>query len=147
MAKIIRLTESDLARIVKRVIEEDSLTFGDKVRNKLGKIVGIPETTEDEERLADDILSKVESGDYEILDDKFHGTSQGWYKIKVSLEDGNYGVKASRTSTPEGAIITDTLVKTPDGEKIYLPKGYTNKLIKTIKNDKGGKGFEYPKNR
>ena len=39
MKKTIRLSEDDLARIVKRVIEEQTFTIGDKVKNKLGKLV------------------------------------------------------------------------------------------------------------
>jgi hypothetical protein len=152
MKKTIRLTESDLIKIVQRVIkeqetDESTFTFGDKVRNKLGKLVGLPERTDDEERLADDILNKVESGDYNMLDDTFEGSSTGWFKFKVSLEDGNFNVRVSKLRSLEGANRIETIVKTPDGKTVYLPKGFTKKLIDLIKKDDKGERFRYPKNK
>ena len=156
MKKIIRLTESDLVRLVKKVIkeqtsnevEESSFTFGDKVRGKLGKLFDIPETSDDEKRLAEDILAKVESGEYDVLD-TFEGfiTPKG-YKIKVSLNDGDYIVKIKKERTGlEGGHLTYTNVTTPDGEVVnIMAKGFTNKLIDLIKKGDKGKRFRYPKN-
>jgi hypothetical protein len=147
MKKTIRLSEDDLARIVKRVIEEQTFTFGDKVKNKLGKLVGIPERTDDEKRLADDIMSKVESGDYNMLDDKFGSDSHGKYTIKVVLHDKPYTINIKKlmkvASVPGGGV--ETIVKTPDGHTIFLPKGFTNKLINLIKKDDKGTRFRYLK--
>jgi len=147
MKKTIRLSEDDLTRIVNRVIEEQTFTFGDKVRNKLGKLVGIPERTDDEKRLADDIMSKVESGDYDMLDDSFGGDSHGRYTIKVMLHDEPYTVNIKKLikveGVPSGGV--ETIVKTPDGHKIFLPKGFTNKLINLIQQDDRGTRFRYPK--
>ena len=153
MAKIVRLTESDLIKLVNRVIkeqpevDESTFTFSDKVKNKLGKLVGIPERTDDEKRLADDIMSKVENGDYNMLDDKFGSDSYGRYTIKVVLHDKPYTVNIKKLikvdSVPGGNV--ETIVKTPDGHKIFLPKGFTNKLINLIQKDDKGQRFRYPK--
>jgi hypothetical protein len=147
MKKTIRLSEDDLARVVKRVIEEQTFTIGDKVKNKLGKLVGIPEITDDEKRLADDIMSKVQSGDYNMLDDKFGSDSHGRYTIKVVLHDKPYNVNIKKLikvdGVPGGNV--ETIVKTPDGHKIFLPKGFTNKLINLIQKDDRGTRFRYPK--
>jgi hypothetical protein len=147
MKKTIRLSEDDLARVVKRVIEEQTFTIGDKVKNKLGKLVGIPEITDDEKRLADDIMSKVQSGDYNMLDDKFGSDSHGRYIIKVVLHDKPYNVNIKKLikvdGVPGGNV--ETIVKTPDGHKIFLPKGFTNKLINLIQKDDRGTRFRYPK--
>ena len=130
-------------------VDESSFTFGDKIKGKLGKIVGIPETTDDEMRLADDILSVVERGDYEVLDTYTgsHMRPKG-HKIKVSLGDGDYIVKVmTERNNPISGSITYTNVTTPDGEDVkILAKGFTNKLIDLINNSDRGKRFRYPKN-
>ena len=153
MKKILRLTEQDLVRLVKRIIkeqpsdvDESAFTFGDKVKNKLGKLVGIPERTDDEGRLADDIMNKVESGDYDMLNDTFGNGNYGYYKIKVMLHNKPYNVRVKRIEKidfPGGG--TETKVDTPDGHTVYLPKGFTNKLINIIKSDDKGQRFRYPK--
>ena len=155
MKKTIRLTESDLIKIVHRVIkeqetDESAFTFGDKVKNKLGKLVGIPEKTDDEERLADDIMSKVESGDYNMLRDEFGDSNHGSYKIRVILHNEPYSVSVTKhtkigSGFPYGG--SETKVETPDGHTVYLPKGFSNKLISVIKSDDKGQRFRYPKNR
>jgi hypothetical protein len=149
MKKTIRLTESDLIKIVKRVVKEqqlneDTFTFGDKLRNKLGKIIGLPERTEDDERLADDILSKVESGEYEVLDGYGSYMIPKGYKIIVNLDGDDYVVKVvkERISIEGGAYSTSTQVTKPDGEKINIPgKGFALKIMKLI--DESGK-FKFP---
>jgi hypothetical protein len=149
MAKIIRLSEADLTRIVKRVIEEqqlseDTFTFGDKVRNKLGKLVGLPERTEDDEKLADDILSKVESGEYEVLDGYRSYMIPNGYKITLSLDGEDYTVKVSkeRIGIEGGAFSTTTRVIKPNGEKVNIPgKGFALKIMKLV--DDSGK-FKFP---
>jgi len=66
--KIIRLTESDLVNIVKRVIQEDSaFTFGDKLSGSFHSLFGVENESSTMEYLANGILEKVKSGDYEIL--------------------------------------------------------------------------------
>jgi hypothetical protein len=151
MKKVIRLSEDDLTRIVKRVIEEqlneDSFTFGDKVRNKLGKLVGLPERTDDEERLADDILSKVESGEYDVLDGYGSYMIPKGYKIVVNLDGEDYIIKVvkERTSIEGGASSTSTYVTKSNGEKINIPgKGFAQKIMRLV--DESGK-FKFPEER
>ena len=92
MKKVVRLTESDLMKIVKRVIQEDAgFTFGDKVKNTIKGAVGLGQTTDDEERLADDIMMAVENGDFEVV--KTHHAIGGpqyvtSHTIKLNLKDG-----------------------------------------------------------
>jgi hypothetical protein len=149
MKKTIRLTESDLINIVKRAVKEqqlneDTFTFGDKVRNKLGKLVGLPGRTEDDEKLADDILSKVESGEYEVLDGYRSYMIPNGYKITLSLDGEDYTVKVSkeRLGIEGGAFSTTTHVIKPNGEKVNIPgKGFALKIMKLI--DESGK-FKFP---
>jgi hypothetical protein len=150
MKKTIRLTESDLINIVKRVVKEqqlseDTFTFGDKVRNKLGKLVGLPERTKNDEKLADDILSKVESGEYEVLEGYDNYRIPKGYKISLSLDGEEYIVKVSKTRKgviEGGALSTSTQVTKPDGEKINIPgKGFAEKIMRLV--DESGK-FKFP---
>ena len=144
MKKTIRLTESDLINIVKRVINENTFSFGDNVRNKLGKLVGLPERTEDDEKLAEDILSKVESGDYEVLDGYASYRIPNGYKITLSLDGEDYTVRVTkeRIGIEGGAFSTSTRVTKSNGEKINIPgKGFALKLMKLI--DESGK-FKFP---
>ena len=94
-----------------------------------------------------EIPSKVENGDYNMLDDKFGSDSYGRYTIKVVLHDKPYTVNIKKLikvdSVPGGNV--ETIVKTPDGHKIFLPKGFTNKLINLIQKDDKGQRFRYPK--
>jgi hypothetical protein len=152
MKKVVRLTESDLIRIVKRVIQEDGgITFGDKVRDTLGGIIGLPKTTEDESRLADDILSAVESGNYEVLESHSGFIVPKGFKIEVSLNDGDYLVYIRKEKINyEGGSMTYTTVTTPDGKKVnIMAKGFTNKIINLVKKDgkmaKNDDRFRYPK--
>ena len=151
MKRIVRLTESDITRLVERVIkeqmDESAFTFGDKVRGKLGKLVGIPETTDDEKRLSEDILSAVEGGEYDVLDTYGGYAMPDGYKLKVFLNDGEYivAIKKERINL-EGATSTYTNITTPDGEKVnIMAKGFTNKLIGLVKRDDKGQRFRYPK--
>ncbi len=134
MAKrIVRLTESDLVRLVKRVINEDAFTFGDKVRSKLGKIVGLREKTPDEKQVANDIYNKVESGDFEVTDSMDGFVGKG-YKISVRMDDGVYLVKAQKRKTSlEGPKVYSTEITTPKGGFVYVgSSGYTKKLMDLI---------------
>ena len=144
MKKIIRLTESDLTRIVKRVIEENSFTFGDKVRGKLGKFFGVPETTDYEKRLADEIMDNVENGDFEI-ENKTDGYVGKGFTIKIDLEDGEYKVQPRKERRGVATDIYDlyTIIETPSGEKIHInAKGYTNKLIDLINTSRKSRKFD-----
>ena len=152
MKKFVRLTESDLIKLVKRVIQEDAaFTFGDKVRDTLGGVIGLPKTTEDESRLAEDILSAVESGNYEVLESHRGFIVPKGFKIEVSLNDGEYLVYTRKEKINfEGGSMTYTTVTTPGGEKVnIMAKGFTNKLINLIKKDdklaKNNDRFRYPK--
>ena len=147
MKKVVRLTESDLIKIVKRVIQEDGgFTFGDKIKNKLKNVTGYDTITDDESRLADDIMSAVENGDYEILDritrpEGFNKHIDG-YKISVSLKDGDYIVTPLNTFRFEYV----TSVKTPSGEVFrFEQSGFAKKLIRLIKSLDTDYGFKYPK--
>jgi hypothetical protein len=152
MKKTIRLTESDLVYLVKRVIkesevEESAFTFGDKVRGKLGKFaLGIPERTDDEKRLAEDILAKVESGEYEVLETYNSFIVPKGFKIKVPLNDGDYFVDIKKQKINLEAHITNTMVTTPDDEEVIIPgSGFANKLINLIIKQDRGERFRYPK--
>jgi hypothetical protein len=146
MKKVVRLTESDLIRIVKRVIQEDGgFTFGDKVKNKLKGAIGLDNTTDDESRLADDIVSAVESGDYEILKKKHAMGGPKYvvgYKISVPLKGGDYIVEPGNSAS----FGYSTMIETPRGEKFRLEQsGFTKKLIKLIKSSDSDYGFKYPR--
>jgi hypothetical protein len=145
MKRIIRLTESDLTRIVKRVIEEnDSFTFGDKVRGKLGKFFGVPETGDYEKKLATEIMNKVESGDFEI-ENKTDGYVGKGFTIKIVLEDGEYKVQPRKERRGVATDIYDsyTIIETPNGEKKHInAKGYTNKLIDLINPSSKSRKFD-----
>jgi hypothetical protein len=137
----------NMTESIKRAIQEDSgFTFGDKIKNKLKNITGYDTITDDESRLADDIMSAVENGDYKILDriirpEGFNKHIDG-YKISVSLNDGDYIV------TPMNTFRFDyvTSVKTPSGEVFrFEQSGFAKKLIKLIKSSDTDYGFKYPK--
>lgn len=142
MKKVVRLTESEFVGLVNRIVKESSpFTFGDRVRNKLGKLVGIPETSEEEERLASEILSVVESGDYEVLDKYGSGA-----KIKVNLPDGEYIVRPKKYKIGiEGGTITSTFVEKPNGEKVEISgKGFSKKLLELIGKHPDSEKFKQP---
>ena len=156
MKKIVRLTESDLVRLVNRVIKEQShdevdesaFTFGDKVRGTLGKVFGMPETSDDKKRLAEDILNAVEHGEYDVLDMHDSYMKPRGYELRVFLNDGEYivSVKKERINL-DGGSLTYTNVTTPNGEEVnIMAKGFTNKLIDLVKKDDKGQRFRYPKN-
>jgi len=134
MGKIIKLTESDLTRIVQRVISEsEPFTFGDKMRDKLGTLVGIPQTGESEKVLAQKILDKVESGDYEKVGDTDGIVGKG-KTIKINLEDGEYIVSPRKERIAlTNSFMISTMVKTPSGDRFSIPgKGFAKKLMGLI---------------
>ena len=140
MARIVRLTESDLVRLVKRVINEDAFTFGDKVRGKIDKVLwGIEQENPDEKQLANDIYNKVESGDFEVTDSMDGFVGKG-YKISVRMDDGVYLVKAQkRKISLEGPKVYSTEITTPKGENVYIgSSGYTKKLMDLIGSSHDG---------
>jgi hypothetical protein len=146
MKKVVRLTESDLIKIVKRVIQEDAgFTFGDKVKNTIRGAVGLRQPTDDEERLADDIMTAVENGDFEVV--KTHHAMAGpqyvlSHTIKLNLKDGTYIVHPYE-SIHYGY---NTEVTPPRGPKLRLGQsGFTKKLMKLIKNSDRGDRFRYPR--
>lgn len=131
MKKIVKLTESDLIHIVKRVIEEgDPFSFGDKLRGKLGKLVGIPENSEDEKALANDIMDKVNKGEYKVIN-----TSDGIVVTRavfsVEIMGGKYIVTANKERLdPMHSYIYHTYVKLPNYQKVTISgKNFTQKLI------------------
>jgi hypothetical protein len=132
--KIIKLTESDLTRIVQRVISEsEPFTFGDKVRDTLGPLVGISRTSESEKVLARKILNKVENGEYEKVGDTDGIFGRG-KTIKVNLEDGEYIVSPRKERVAlSNSFIISTMVKTPSGDRFMIPgKGFAKKLMELI---------------
>lgn len=137
MKKVVRLSEQELVRLVKRVIQEDgAFSFGDKVRNKLGTIVGIPSHTEDETRLADDIMDCVQKGEFEFVKswDSFRGKG---YSINVELHGEEYNVRPQQEliGNIDGQRIYRTYVKTQNGEISPIQaSGFTKKLMELIKN-------------
>ena len=152
MKKVIRLTESDLTRIVQRVISEsEPFTFGDKVRDTLGPLVGISRTSESEKVLARKILDKVESGEYEKVGDTDGIVGRG-KTIKVNLEDGEYIVSPRKERVAlSNSFITSTMVKTPSGDRFMIPgKGFAKKLMelikRVIKENEGENMIRIPKN-
>jgi hypothetical protein len=135
MKKVVRLTESDLVRLVKRVInEEDAFSFGDKLRSKYNKFVwNTPEHSEDEQRLAQDILDCVESGDFELVNKTDAYVGKG-YTIKVNLggEECKVLPRKERIGI-EGAYNYVTYVIPPDGEKIVIRgNGFAKKLLNLL---------------
>lgn len=146
MKKVVRLTESDLIKIVKRVIQEDAgFTFGDKVKNTIKGAVGLRQFTDDEERLADDIMTSVENGDFEVV--RTHHAMAGpqyvlSYTIRLNLNGGTYIVHPYESM--HYGYITD--VTPPRGPQIRLEQsGFTKKLMKLIKNSDRGDRFRYPR--
>lgn len=148
MKKVVRLSEQDLVRLVKRVIQEDgAFSFGDKVRNKLGTIVGTPSYTEDEARLADDIMDCVQKGEFEFVKswDGFRGKG---YSINVELHGEEYWVRPQKELIgTEGPRVYKTYVTTPSGEIFPIQaSGFTKKLMELLKNHPDDKSiFRYPK--
>ena len=96
--------------------------------------------------IADDILDKVESGDFEFVN-KTDGFVGKGFTIKVKLEDGEYRVSPKKVRLGvEGPHTTSTYVTTPDGERIEISgKGFGSKLIKLIDDTDRSPRFRYPK--
>jgi hypothetical protein len=143
-----KVTESDLTRLVRRVIQEDGgFTFGDKVKNKLKNITGYDIITDDESRLADDIMSAVERGDYEILERINADAGPKYilgYKIRVPLKNGVYIVEPGEIGATLGNPYR-TWIQTPEGKEFKMEQsGFTKKLIRLIKSSDRNYGFRYP---
>jgi hypothetical protein len=135
MKKVVRLSESDLVRLINKVInEDDAFSFGDKLRSKYNKFVwNMPENSEDEKRLAQDILDCVERGDFELVNKTDAYVGKG-YTIKVNLggEECKVLPRKERIGI-EGAYNYVTYVIPPDGEKIVIRgNGFTKKLLNLI---------------
>lgn len=151
MRKVIRLTESELISLVKRVIKEDedgAFGFGDKVRDKLGSFIGITPHTDHEKRLADDILDAVMRDDFRALDmtDSFWGRG---FTIIVNLGGEDYKVSPRKeTVNLEGGSNYITRITAPDGQKVVIgAKGFTKKLIDLISKSDNSPRFKYPRNK
>ena len=138
-SKLLNSKLGNVKPILGEQVDESAFTFGDKVKNKLEKIVGVPEITDDEKRLANDILTAVENGDYDVLK-KFNYNVEG-YEIKVPLSDGDYSVtaKIEYGYTNEYSVF----ITTPDGEQVDIwAKGFTKKLVNLIEKQQR---LKYPK--
>jgi hypothetical protein len=148
MKKVVRLTESDLVRLINKVInEDDAFSFGDKLRSKYNKLVwNTPEHSEDEQRLAQDILDCVESGDFEFVDKTDAYVGKG-YTIKVNLGGEEYTVVPRKERIGiEGAYNYVTYVTTPDGEKLNIQgNGFAKKLLNLLDKSDRAPRFRYPK--
>ena len=90
MKKVVRLTESDLIKIVKKVIQEDEngFTFGDKVRNKVGSFFGLEDETRTFKMIGEELYKKVKNGDYEIIKTVSNPETQKYpriFEIRVKI--------------------------------------------------------------
>ena len=150
MKKVIRLTESDLVRIVKRVISEKSsesneaaLTFVDKILDKtIGKLLGV-NTTPEEEALAEKVLSAVENGDFEIVRIYKSFMIPKGCEIDVYIDGKIYQVIAKKEKINfDGGSNTWTSIQPPDGDRVgIMASGFTNKIISLV--NKSGKTPQY----
>ena len=114
MKKVIRLTESDLKRIVKRVIEEREIgegspfTLGDRVKNRVIRflfpkkyhfVLGDNISSNDIKQLCSDIYDSVKKGDY--TDFKQNMDKELSVQFDVHLFDNNDGENMSVSDTGE----------------------------------------------
>lgn len=137
MAKVVRLTEADLVRLVKKVINEDAFTFGDKLKNtKLGNLVGFHKTTESERELAERIYQSMVDGNFEFQGKLY--SRKPSYRVIVHMEDGDYMVEPRTDTNFEGGSSSYTSVKLPNGKsKSIWRLGFTNKLKDLIEKSEG----------
>ena len=135
--KIVRLTEADLVRLVKRVINEDAFTFGDKLKNtKLGNLVGFHKTTESEREIAEKIYQSMVDGNFEFKGKLY--SRKPSYRVIVHMEDGDYEVEPRTDTSFEGASTTYTIVRFPNKKsKSIYRKGFTEKLKDLIEKSEG----------
>tara|TARA_Y100001937_G_C7072044_1_gene308890 strand:+ start:749 stop:1093 length:345 start_codon:yes stop_codon:yes gene_type:complete len=87
MKKVIKITESDLERLVKRILKEED-NF-DPIENALERMKGEPKAYPIE-----DIAKKLSTGTYEILGLSPFQTLKG-YRIK-QINDSNWGLYDKR---------------------------------------------------
>lgn len=138
MSRIVRLTEADLVRLVKKIVkEEDAFTFGDKLKNtKLGNLVGFHKTTESERELAEKIYQSMVDGNFEFIGKLY--SRKPSYRVIVYMRDGDYEVEARTDTNLEGGSSTYTAVKLPNGKmKHIFRKGFTDKLKELIEKSQG----------
>ena len=141
MRKTIRLTETDLTNIVKRVIEEQtnksSFTFGDKIKNKITQFMHGDGNTDDEMKLADELVKNIENGNFKN-GNLFGGDKSGVGYLKVRMDDGVYFLLPwLNKGGMHGAGTPFTVIKTPEGGEFRITsKRFTTNLLKYIDSDK-----------
>jgi hypothetical protein len=132
MKKVVRLTESDLNRIIRRIINEDSFTFGDKVRSKLGDLLfDIEPNSPQEERLGLEIYDKVKRGNYKLIKSMKGYRGEG-YVISVNLDGEECIVNVGKERVTMTEKYTYNMRVDPPGDDIIMISG--SGLIKKIMN-------------
>jgi len=145
MKKVIRLTEQDLVRLVKRVIQEgESFSLGDKLNMGVSKALHGEEgiITSVAKKLGKTIFDKVSVGEFELGDiksalekvssykNKFVPSKdpKRWFCVEVNLNGGTYTVLVANIYTNEISYII-----TPEDEVHFIFfKNFTNRLITNI---------------
>ena len=83
MKKVIRLTESDLVRLVKKVIKESEVS-----ENWLERMTGF--STKENEDFGNAILDKLKKGEFKFVPQQYQNYSNDWgYRFRVCLDDKN----------------------------------------------------------
>lgn len=87
MKKIIRLTESDLARIVKRTIREmDEYDYtADDAMDEIGSYIDMVGCSEGRSRLLDDLSRMVDEAQRELSEEEFDKLSDYVYDLERDI--------------------------------------------------------------
>jgi hypothetical protein len=129
MKKVIRLTESDLVRLVKKVIKESEVS-----ENWLERMTGL--STKENEDFGNAILDKLKKGEFKFVPQQYQNYSNDWgYRFRVCLDDKNcYSIyMKEKVQFGHGAVRTywtveATNVKT--GENIEIKSESLSSKIK-----------------
>jgi uncharacterized membrane protein YgcG len=130
--KVIRLTESDLVKIVKRVIEEQDQSFSDKLRQKMLFFKPLKMTDDRKLKLFEFVVNSIESGNYTT--DAYRTTRQDVHLVIHSNDEiviDGIKTKASivvlnvRRKKVTGRIpSSDVIVQIPQNTKGYRDMGF-----------------------
>jgi hypothetical protein len=132
MKKVIRLTESDLVKIVKRVIEEQDQSFSDKLRQKMLFFKPLKMTDDRKLKLFEFVVNSIESGNF--VTDSYR-TNDGDVNLVIysndeTLIDGiktkaNIVILNTRKKVAIGRIPSyDVIVQIPQNTKGYGDMGF-----------------------
>ena len=129
--KVIRLTESDLIKIVKRVIEEEQ-SFSDKLKQKMLFFRPLKMTDDRKVKLFEFVVNSIESGNYTT--DAYRTTRQDVHLVIHSNDETVIdGIKTAasivvlnvRRKTATGRIpSSDVIVQIPQHTKGYGDMGF-----------------------